>query len=64
MDTATYPRLLMPPSQLLSEHSEVDIHLNTSEERIFGVLSNSPERLRVAHLTVEFRGNAKALHYY
>ncbi len=36
---------------LLVEHSEADIRLNTSGERILGVLSNSPERLRVARLT-------------
>jgi hypothetical protein len=34
------------------EHSEADICLNTGRERILGVLSNSPERLRVARLTI------------
>ncbi len=39
---------------LLSEHSEADIHLNTDGERILGIPSNSPERLRVARLTIYY----------
>ncbi|MEM1370062.1 MAG: hypothetical protein AAGG02_19070 [Cyanobacteria bacterium P01_H01_bin.15] len=42
---------------LLVEHPRAAIRLNTSGERLLGVLSNSPERLRVARLTAKCSGD-------
>lgn len=47
---------------LLVEHSEADICLNTSRERLFGSLSNSPEQPRVARLTFLLTGHRSPLH--